>query len=115
MKRIIFRYLHGLFTIYEKNDDADVIVLVLFVTFQVLLLVCILVFLNIPIPSFGLILNEWVEKALFAIIFGLINYYVFGIKEKNYKRYEPYSKMATTIITFTFIGLCLVYLFVIKK
>lgn len=108
-------YIHGLHPLYEENKDADVIVLAILCGLEGLVILCLLVFIGIEPPSLGVKFNKWVERFLVVILFGIINYYVLGIQEKNYTRYEPYSKTATTIITFTFIGLCLVYLFGIKS
>ena len=108
MKHFFFRYLNGLNNISKKSVDTDVYI-VLTVVFYVILIINLIdgmIDFKIWIPSefFG---NKLIGKLFMGGLLYAFCYYVLGIKESNYTKYEPLGKgvsVAIFLLSFLFLG-----------
>lgn len=108
MKRIFFMYLNGLNNLSKKSVDTDVYIvltMVLYVIFIVLIIQNIIGFDILPTSDFfG---NKLIGKLFMGGLLYAFCYYILGIKESNYTKYEPLGKGVTVaifLLSFLFLG-----------
>jgi len=119
MRKLFFRYLAGLDSLYSKQNYPDIWVMAVIVLFQALLAICIggfySTFFKVKLPTFSQWGNKWVVRITFAAVLILLNQYILGVDEKKYSRVDPLPKGTTLAITGVGLGSLLLTIYLLMR